>query len=72
MVGLYYSANILAGRASARYVLPSCTPPWRIRLKARVDLGNVFHHSFVNPSHSIPHRNEDGFSHENNNNINTA
>ena len=25
MVGLYYSASRLAGRASAPYVLPSCT-----------------------------------------------
>ena len=25
MVGLYYSASILAGRASAPYVLPPCT-----------------------------------------------
>ena len=50
------------------------TVPNKFRLCAvlTLPLTNVFHHSFVNPSHSTPHQNQDGFSHENNNNINTT
>jgi len=35
MVGLYYSASILAGRASAPYVLPLCTASLQFRWLAQ-------------------------------------
>ena len=38
MVGLYYSASILAGRASAPYVLPPCT---RLAALAKVGISRM-------------------------------